>query len=46
MPVAYAIAKDNEARNLRTIAEGAARGLEPYIVRAQLVFPTERSGPG
>lgn len=46
VPVAYAIAKENEARNLRVIAEGAARGLEPHIVRAQLVFVTGRSAPG
>ena len=46
VPVAYAVAKENEARNLRVVAEGAARGLEPYIVRAQLLFATERSAPG
>lgn len=46
VPVAYAIAKENEARNLRVVAEGAAHGLEPHIVRAQLVFATERSVPG
>ncbi|HEX2728565.1 MAG TPA: V-type ATPase subunit, partial [Rubrobacteraceae bacterium] len=46
VPVAYAIAKETEARNLRVVAEGAARGFEPYIVRAQLVFVVERSVPG
>lgn len=43
VPVAYAAAKENEARNLRLIAEGAVRGLAPERVRARLVFPETRS---
>lgn len=43
IPVAYAVAKETEARNLRLIGEGAARGLEPERVRSRLIFvETER----
>jgi len=36
--IAYAVAKENEARNLRLVGEGAARGLDPERVRARLVI--------
>jgi len=38
VPVAYAVAKETEARNLRLVGEGAARGLPPDRVRARLVL--------
>jgi V/A-type H+-transporting ATPase subunit C len=41
IPIAYAVAKETEARNLRLIGEGAARGLEPGRVRARLVLLDE-----
>ena len=37
VPVAYAVAKETEARNLRLVGEGAARGLDPARIRARLV---------
>ena len=36
--IAYAVAKETEARNLRLIGEGAARGLDPGRVRARLTL--------
>ena len=38
LPVAYAVAKEAEARNLRLIGEGASRGLDSGTVRARLVL--------
>lgn len=38
IPVAYAAAKEVEARNLRLVGEGAARDLDPERVRSRLVF--------
>lgn len=38
IPVAYAVSKETEARNLRLIGEGASRGLDPDRVRARLVL--------
>ena len=37
VPIAYAVSKETEARNLRLIGEGAARGLDPERVRARLL---------
>jgi V/A-type H+-transporting ATPase subunit C len=38
VPIAYASAKETEARNLRLIAEGASRGIAPGRVRERLIF--------
>jgi vacuolar-type H+-ATPase subunit C/Vma6 len=38
IPIAYAVAKEGEARNLRLVAEGASRGLDLGRVRARLVI--------
>jgi len=38
VPIAYAVAKEAEARNLRLIAEGAARGLSPARVRERVIL--------
>jgi V/A-type H+-transporting ATPase subunit C len=38
VPIAYAVSKETEARNLRLVAEGAARGLDPAGARARLVL--------
>ncbi|WP_166172612.1 V-type ATPase subunit [Rubrobacter tropicus] len=45
IPIAYAVAKETEARNLRLIGEGAARGLDPARVRARLVLFDEGGVP-
>jgi V/A-type H+-transporting ATPase subunit C len=45
VPIAYAVAKETEARNLRLIGEGAARGLDPERVRARLVVLDEGGAP-
>lgn len=42
VPIAYAVAKETEARNLRLVAGGASRGLDPERVRARLVLFDER----
>jgi vacuolar-type H+-ATPase subunit C/Vma6 len=39
VPIAYAVAKENEVRNLRLLGEGAAGGLRAAAVRAQLIVP-------
>lgn len=44
VPVAYAVAKENEARNLRLVGEGAERGLDPEVVRSQLLIPDTLEG--
>ena len=44
VPIAYAVAKENEAKNLRLVAEGAARGLDPELVRSQIFIPEEIGG--
>ena len=41
VPIAYAVAKENEAKNLRLVAEGAARGLNPELIRSQIFIPEE-----
>ena len=41
IPIAYAVAKETEARNLRLIGEGASRGLDPERVGKRLVFLDE-----
>jgi len=46
VPIAYAVAKENEAKNLRLVAEGAARGLDPEIARGQIFVPEEIGGSG
>lgn len=46
VPVAYAVAKENEAKNLRLVAEGAARGLNPELIRSQIFVPEEIGGSG
>ncbi len=38
VPIAYAVAKQTEARNLRLVAEGAVRNLAPERVRERMVF--------
>ena len=45
VPIAYAVAKENEAKNLRLVAEGAARGLDPEIARGQIFVPEEIGDP-
>lgn len=45
VPIAYAFAKETEARNLRLVGEGAARGLDPELVRARLILPETGGGP-
>lgn len=44
IPIAYAIAKEIEARNLRLVGEGAARGLDPGLVRERLMLPGTGGG--
>jgi vacuolar-type H+-ATPase subunit C/Vma6 len=39
VPIAYAVAKGNEVRNLRLLGEGAAGGLPASALRAQLIVP-------
>ena len=39
VPLAYVFAKENEARNVRIIAYGAANGAPPAVVRDQVVAP-------
>lgn len=39
IPVAFVAAKETEARNLRVIGEGAARGADADLVRTGLVLP-------
>ena len=39
VPIAYAVAKENEVRNLRLLVEGAAGGLSAAALRAQLIVP-------
>lgn len=43
VPLAFEAAVEAEARNLRTIGEGAARGVDPGETRALLVVPGEVS---
>lgn len=38
VPVAYAVAKEAEARNLRVLGDGAARGTHPDVLRAHLAL--------
>ncbi|NYF16576.1 vacuolar-type H+-ATPase subunit C/Vma6 [Microbacterium sp. AK009] len=42
IPVAYTVAKETEARNIRLIAEGTARGLDRDRVRSRLLLPGSR----
>jgi vacuolar-type H+-ATPase subunit C/Vma6 len=42
VPIAFAAAKQAEARNLRLLGEAAARGIDPEIVRRELVWPEAR----
>ena len=39
VPIAYTVATENEARNLRLVAEGAADGEPAEAVRARLLLP-------
>jgi V/A-type H+/Na+-transporting ATPase subunit C len=39
VPIAYTVAQENEARNLRLLVEGAAGGLAAAAIRAQLIVP-------
>jgi hypothetical protein len=39
VPVAYTVAKENEAHNLRLVLEGAAEGEPAETVRARLLLP-------
>ena len=39
VPIAYAVAKQTEARNLRLVAESAVHNLSPERVRERMVFP-------
>jgi vacuolar-type H+-ATPase subunit C/Vma6 len=39
IPIAYTVGSENEARNLRIIAEGAAAGEPGQAVRARLLIP-------
>ncbi len=39
IPLAFASAKEMEARNLRTLAEGAANGTDVQVLRTRLVLP-------
>jgi V/A-type H+-transporting ATPase subunit C len=39
VPIAYAVAKENEVRNLRLLGEGAVGGLPEAALRAQLIVP-------
>ena len=39
VPIAYTVGNENEARNLRVIAEGAADGEPAQAVRARLLIP-------
>ena len=39
VPIAFAVAEENEVRNLRLLGEGAAGGLPATLLRAQLIVP-------
>jgi vacuolar-type H+-ATPase subunit C/Vma6 len=39
VPIAFTVAQENEVRNLRLIAEGAAGGVPAAALRAQLIVP-------
>ena len=39
VPIAFTVAEENEVRNLRLLAEGAAGGLSAPVLRAQLIVP-------
>lgn len=39
VPIAFTVAQENEVRNLRLVAEGAAGGLPAAALRAQLIVP-------
>jgi vacuolar-type H+-ATPase subunit C/Vma6 len=43
VPIAFTAAKQTEARNLRLLAEAGARGIDPEIVRHELLWPGARS---
>ena len=39
IPIAFTVAKENEVRNLRLVAEGVAGGVPAAALRAQLIVP-------
>ena len=39
IPLAFATAKETEARNLRVLGEGAAEGTDEDVLRTRLVLP-------
>jgi V/A-type H+/Na+-transporting ATPase subunit C len=39
VPIAYTVAKENEVRNVRLLAEGAAGGVPAAALRARLIVP-------
>jgi V/A-type H+/Na+-transporting ATPase subunit C len=39
VPIAFAVAKNNEVRNLRLLAESASGGVSPAVIRARLIVP-------
>ncbi|MGH2780090.1 MAG: hypothetical protein ACRDLA_01495, partial [Thermoleophilaceae bacterium] len=39
VPIAFAAAKQSEARNLRLLGEASARGIHPEVVRRELLWP-------
>jgi V/A-type H+/Na+-transporting ATPase subunit C len=39
VPIAFTVAKENEVRNLRLLAEGASGGLPAAALRSQLIVP-------
>jgi V/A-type H+/Na+-transporting ATPase subunit C len=39
IPIAFTVAEENEVRNLRMLAEGAAAGVPEAVLRAQLIVP-------
>jgi vacuolar-type H+-ATPase subunit C/Vma6 len=38
VPIAFMAAKRTEARNLRLLGEAAARGIDPEIIRRELLW--------
>jgi hypothetical protein len=42
VPIAFAAAKQAEARNLRLLGEASVRGIGPETVRQELLWSTER----
>jgi V/A-type H+/Na+-transporting ATPase subunit C len=41
VPIAFIVAKNNEVRNLRLLAESVSGGLSPAVIRAHLIVPWE-----